>query len=228
MSSWDRYLDEADRAVLARGRFGRRMGFGERPAVVVIDAQRYMVGEPGRDHLWPSSCGEVGRAAVVHIARIVTAAQARGVPCFFTRFELARDGSDIGVYGRKRDLLDSEHWCLKGSVGAELVPQLVPAAGDAVFVKKKPSGFHGTPLLGLLVDRRIDTVIVMGGATSNCIRATVFDASSYNFRTIVPGEAVFDRIPVSHAISLFDMDRQFADVVSVDAVLHRLVGGAAA
>jgi nicotinamidase-related amidase len=97
-----------------------------------------------------------------------------------------------------------------------------------VFVKKKPSGFHGTPLLGLLVDRRIDTVIVMGGATSNCIRATVFDASSYNFRTIVPEEAVFDRIPVSHAISLFDMDRQFADVVSVDAVLRQLVDGAAA
>jgi maleamate amidohydrolase len=228
MSTWDRYLDEADRAVLARGRFGRRMGFGERLAVVVIDAQRYMVGEPGRDHLWPSSCGEVGRAAVGQIARVVTAAQTRGVPCFFTRFELARDGSDIGVYGRKRDLLDSEHWCLAGSVGAELVPQLAPAAGDAVFVKKKPSGFHGTPLLGLLVDRRIDTVIVMGGATSNCIRATVFDASSYNFRTIVPEEAVFDRIPVSHAISLFDMDRQFADVVSVDAVLRQLVDGAAA
>jgi len=53
-------------------------------------------------------------------------------------------------------------------------------------------------------------VIIVGGATSNCIRATVFDASSYNLRAIVPQEAVFDRIPISHAISLFDMDRQFA------------------
>jgi nicotinamidase-related amidase len=65
----------------------------------------------------------------------------------------------------------------------------------------------------LLVDRGIDTVIVCGGATSNCVRATVFDASSLNYRTIVAEEAVMDRIPVSNAISLFDMDRQFADVV---------------
>jgi maleamate amidohydrolase len=220
MRPWEHFLTDADRAVLAKGRFGTRMGFGQRPAVVVIDAQRYMVGEAGRDAEWPSSCGDVGRAAVEQIASVVQAAQANGVPCFFTRFELEADGSDIGVYGRKRALLDSPHWCLAGTRGAELVPHLKPAAGDIVFVKKKPSGFHGTPLLGYLVQRQVDTVIVMGGATSNCVRATVFDASSYNFRAIVPQEAVFDRIPVSHAISLFDMDRQFADVVPVADVVQ--------
>jgi maleamate amidohydrolase len=222
MTAWDQYLSEQDRAVLAKGKFGTRMGFGERPAVVVIDAQRYMVGEAGRDADWPSSCGDVGRVAVAQIASVVQAAQARRVPCFFTRFELERDGSDIGVYGRKRQLLDSAHWCLAGTRGAELVPQLQPRAGDIVFVKKKPSAFHGTPLLGYLVERRIDTVIIMGGATSNCVRATVFDASSSNFRTIVPHEAVFDRIPISHAISLFDMDRQFADVVGTGEVIQYL------
>jgi nicotinamidase-related amidase len=219
---WDRFLSDADRAVLSKGRFGRRMGFGEKPAVIVIDAQRYMVGVEGDDGRWPSSCGPVGRAAVAAIAAIVDAAHAAGAPCFFTRFELARDGSDIGVYGRKRDLLDSEHWCLEASIGAELVPELTPAAGDIVLVKKKPSGFHATPLLGYLVARGIDTVIVTGGATSNCIRATVFDAASYNFRTVVPQEAVFDRIPVSHAISLFDMDRQFADVMATADVIRAL------
>lgn len=224
MFPWESFLTEPDRAVVARGRFGRRMGFGQRAAVVVIDAQKYMVGEAGCDVEWPSSCGEMGRRAVREIAGLVAAAQAATVPCFFSRFELAADGSDIGVYGRKRDLLQSPHWCLSGSVGAELVPQLRPTSGDVVFVKKKPSGFHGTPLLGYLVERRIDTVIVVGGATSNCIRATVFDASSYNFRTIVPHEAVFDRIPISHAISLFDMDRQFADVVTVQETLDYFAG----
>lgn len=219
---WQSYLSGEDLAVIARGRFGRRMGFGRRPAVVVIDAQRYMVGEPGNDAIWPSSCGEVGRLAVAAIADVVDAARSAHVPCFFTRFEVERDGSDIGVYRRKRDLLDSEYWCLAGTLGAELVPQLKPAPGDLVFVKKKPSGFHGTPLLGHLIDRGIDTVIVTGGATSNCIRATVFDAASYNFRAIVPQEAVFDRIPISHAISLFDMDRQFADVLPVAEVLDHL------
>jgi nicotinamidase-related amidase len=222
MTPWDAYLTDDDRKVVSSARFGRRMGFGARLAVIVIDAQKYMVGEPGQDHLWPSSCGEVGRRAVAAIAEVVGAAQAVRVPCFFTRFELAPDGSDIGVYGRKRDLLERDTWCLAGTVGAELVPQLVPAPGDVVFVKKKPSGFHGTPLLGYLIDRGIDTVIITGGATSNCIRATVFDASAYNFRTIVPQEAVFDRIPISHAISLFDMDRQFADVMPVADVIRRL------
>jgi nicotinamidase-related amidase len=219
---WQSFLTEHDAAVIARGKFGRRMGFGARPAIIVIDAQKYMVGEAGDDARWPSSCGEAGREAVMAMADVVAAAQRTQVPCLFTRFELARDGSDIGVYGRKRDLLESEHWCLEGSVGAELVTQLTPGQHDLVFVKKKPSGFHGTPLLGFLIDRRIDTVIVIGGATSNCIRATVFDAASYNYRVIVPQEAVFDRIPISHAISLFDMDRQFADVVPVAKVIEYL------
>ena len=131
-------------------------------------------------------------------------------------------GADIGVYGRKRKLLQSPYWCLEGSAGAELVPDLGLDPADIVFVKKKPSGFFGTPLLAYLVDRQVDTLIICGGATSNCVRATVFDSSSYNFRTIVAREAVFDRIPVSHAISLFDMDRQFADVVDCDDIVRYL------
>lgn len=219
---WDSYLSEQDLAVLRRGGFGKRMGFGTRPALIVIDAQKYMVGETGRDDAWPSSCGDAGRMATAAIARVVQLAQQVGVPCFFSRYEVAPDGSDMGAYRRKRNLLTTEHWCLTGSVGAELVDALKPAAGDVVFVKKKPSGFHGTPLLGYLIDRDIDTVIIMGGATSNCIRATVFDAASYNFRVIVPQECVFDRIPISHAISLFDMDRQFADVVHMQQVVNYL------
>lgn len=219
MKPWDSFLTEQDRAVIARGRFGRRMGFGARPAVIVIDAQKYMVGVEGEDHLWPASCGADGRKAAGVIASIVKSAQSRSIPCFFSRVELDPSGVDIGVYGRKRDLLQSEHWYLTGTKGAELVDALSPAANDIMFVKKKPSAFHGTPLLGYLVDRGIDTVIITGGATSNCVRATVFDASSYNFRTIVAQEAVFDRIPISHAISLFDMDRQFADVVPAEQVI---------
>ncbi len=222
MTPWDSYLNEQDRAVLARGKFGRRMGFGVKPAILVIDAQKYMVGVAGQDQAWPSSCGEVGRTAVGQISKVVQAAQLAQVPCFFTLFEIDRSGNDMGVYRNKRDLLESEHWCLAGSLGAELVDQLTPASRDIVFVKKKPSGFHGTPLLGYLTERGIDTVIIVGGATSNCIRATVFDAASYNLRAIVPQEAVFDRIPVSHAISLFDMDRQFADVTTVAEVVQYL------
>jgi nicotinamidase-related amidase len=221
MQIWDRFLTEEDRAILAKGRFGRRMGFGQTCAVLVIDAQRYMVGEVGNDAAWPSSCGDAGRAALRAIASLVGAAQAVGTPCFFTRFELDPSGADIGVYGRKRDLLQSPHWCLAGTRGAELAEGLHPGPNDIVFVKKKPSAFHGTPLLGYLVERGIDTLLVAGGATSNCVQASVFDASSCNFRVAVVQEAVFDRVPISHAIALFDMDRQFADVVPLaDALRH--------
>ncbi|MCC7275648.1 MAG: isochorismatase family protein, partial [Alphaproteobacteria bacterium] len=190
---------------------------------VAIDCQRYMVGERGvADGRYPSSCGPIGWAAVDQVARLARGARAAGVPVFFTRFALDPSGADIGVYGRKRDLLQRDDWCLEGTPGAELLPELGPEPGDIVFVKKKPSGFFGTPLLSYLVDRGVDTVIVAGGATSNCVRATVFDSSSYNFRTIVAREAVFDRIPVSHAISLFDMDRQFADVVDCEEILAQL------
>lgn len=219
---WEAFLTEADRAVLAKGRFGRRA------AVLVIDAQRYMVGEEGADADWPSSCGVVGRAALAQVAQVVRAAQAAGTPCFFTRFELDPEGRDIGAYARKRDLLRSPHWCLAGTRGAELAPELQPGPNDLVLVKKKPSAFHGTPLLGLLVERGVDTVIITGGATSNCVQATVFDAASYNLRAVVPQEAVFDRIPISHAVALFDMDRQFADVLPVAEVMAWLADQAAA
>ncbi len=221
---WAAYLGDRDRAVLARGRFAQRMGFGDRPAIVAIDCQRYMVGERGRaDERYPSSCGEIGWAAVDRIAQLLAAARATATPVFLTRFALAPDASDIGVYGRKRAFLGGrQDWCLDGTAGAELLPEVGPQRGDIVVVKKKPSAFFGTPLLAYLVDRRVDTVVVVGGATSNCVRATVFDASSYNFRVIVPHDAVFDRLAVSHAISLFDMDRQFADVVSTDDVISQL------
>lgn len=211
---WAQYLSDRDRQVLGRARFGQRIGFGERPAVVVIDMQRYMVGERDGSGDWPSSCGESGWRAVDETLRLLESARRKSLPVFFTRFELRADGADIGVYGRKRALLQSPNWVLENTPGAELLPDLQPRTSEIIYVKKKPSAFFGTPLLGWLVDRRIDTLIVCGGSTSNCVRATVYDASSYNFRTIVAQDCVFDRIPISHAISLFDMDRQYADVMS--------------
>src|SRR5690554_527980 len=118
MSLWDKYLSDEDRAVLAKGRFGRRVGIGDRPCIVAIDCQNYMVGEDGHDDEWPSSCGPAGRAALRRGAGLVRAAQSAGIPVFFTLYQVAPDGSDIGVYARKRDLLDSPRWCLEGTPGA--------------------------------------------------------------------------------------------------------------
>lgn len=217
---WEQYLSDQDRQILAKGRFARRMGFGKRPAIIVVDAQKYMVGVPGQEAEWPSSGGQAGHDAMKQIVSLVNHGQSQQIPVFFTRFEIAPSGIDMGVYRLKRDLLKTPYWCLAGEIGAELVDDLKPTHNDIEFIKKKPSCFHGTPLLGYLIDRSIDTLIIVGGSTSNCVRATVFDAASYNYRVIIPQEAVFDRFPISNAISLFDMDRQFADVVNIQEVFE--------
>lgn len=195
---------------------------GSNPAVVVIDAQQYMVGDGnGASERFPSACG-TGAQALERLAPLLAAARHAHVPVIYTRFVLNRDGSDIGVYGRKRDLLDIDGWCLEGTAGAEIAGSIRPEVGDIVLVKKKPSAFLGTPLLGILIDRSIDTVVVTGGSTSNCVRATAVDAASYNYRTLVVEDCVFDRIQISHDIALFDIDRQYGDVVASADVIERL------
>lgn len=211
-----------------RAGFGRTVGMGRRAAMVVIDAQRYMVApDAGQDAAFPSSCGDTGRAALARLAALLPELRHRGVPLFYTRFELAPDGSDIGVYGRKRPLLETGNWCLPGSAGAEIHPAVTPAAGDIQFVKKKPSAFCGTPLTALLVDRGIDTVLLSGGSTSNCVRATAIDAMSFNYRTVVVEDCVFDRLNISHQVALFDLERQAADVLDAEATLAALDAAAA-
>jgi maleamate amidohydrolase len=220
---WRDLLSDADRTRIASARFGRRSGLGSRPAVVVIDMQNYMVG-PIADELYdyPSSCGQVGRDAVDATALLLDAARENGVPVFYSRFELARDGSDMGTYRLKRDLVESEGWALENSFGAQIADVVEPKPTDIVFVKKKPSGFMGTPLTGYLIDRRVDSVIIVGGSTSNCVRATAVDAMSLNLRVTIPADCVFDRFDVSHRTALFDLDRQYGDVRWSDDIIAEL------
>ena len=227
---WRTRLTDEERARIGGAGFGRRVGIGARPAVLVIDVQNYMVGPPPGAPAgpYPSACGAAGHAAVDVLSEFLPALRALGVPVFYTCYELAADGSDGGVYLRKRDLLAVDGWCLAGTVGAEIVPAVAPAPGDVVMVKKKPSGFFGTPLLPLLIDRGVDSVLVTGGSTSNCVRATCVDAMSYNLRTTVVEDAVFDRFERSHTTALFDLDRQYGDVRTAEDVLGELTARRAA
>jgi maleamate amidohydrolase len=223
-TNWRDDLSESERARLTDAGFGQRVGIGNHPAVLVIDVQNYMLGPPRGSAItdYPSACGQAGRAAVSRLATFLPACREMGVPIFYTRFELKRDGSDAGAYIRKRRLLTTEGWCFEGSEGAQLVDSTGPGPEDVVLIKKKPSAFHGTPLLGLLIDRGVDTVLVVGGSTSNCVRATVVDAVSYNYRAIVVEDCVFDRFERSHSTTLFDLDRQYGDVLPADEVLRTI------
>lgn len=215
--------------MLERGRWARRAGFGERPALLVIDAQYYMTGirgAPDNATRYPLACGEAAFAATDQIARLLAASRAVGIPVFFTRYVVDPVNDDVGMFHRKIGvgIGRGENLYFAGTHGAEIVAELRPLPTEIVIDKKKYSAFFGTPLLALLIDRRVDTCVIVGGSTSNCIRAAAVDAMQYNFFTIVPEEAVFDRLPISHRLNLFDINRSYADVLPIDEVLAWLAG----
>jgi maleamate amidohydrolase len=215
-------LDQHELDLVRRTVMVERDPLDGRLAILVIDAQNYMVGPPrGSLESYPSACGEAAETALARLSAVLVAARARGIPVIYTQFTLRRDGADIGVYGRKRDLLPIEGWCIEGTEGALVAPVVAPALNDIILVKKKPSGFHGTPMLGYLVDRGVDTVIITGGSTSNCVRATAVDSASLNFRTIVVSDCVFDRFEISHRVALFDMSVQQAELWTSEELLVR-------
>ena len=99
--------------------------------------------------------------------------------------------------------------------GNTIVEEIAPQKGDIVVRKQKPSAFFGTPLISMLNEVHADSVFVTGTTTSGCVRASVIDAFSYNFKVSVIEECVFDRGQASHKINLFDMAMKYADVISL-------------
>jgi maleamate amidohydrolase len=230
--NWDTILTPEDRAVLARGRWGQRAGFGKSPALLLIDCQYYMAGirgAPDNAAKYPLACGEAAFAAIDQMARLLNAARAASIPIFFTRYVVDPVNDDVGMFHRKigAGVGRGENLYFAGTHGAEIIADLKPLPNEIVIDKKKFSAFLGTPLLSLLIDRRVDTLIIVGGSTSNCIRAAAVDSTQYNFFTVVPEEAVYDRLPFAHTLNLFDINRSYGDVVPVEEVLGYLATGAA-
>lgn len=225
MAVWDPFLTERDRAVYATAGYGASMGFGSRPAVLVIDVSYDFVGhEPApileSTALWRNSCGEDGWAGVAAIATLLDAARAHSLPIFYTTSEVPRpDGLGKGLWRSSRN---GEETQVPGFVGSDIVREIAPQERDVVIRKQKPSAFFGTPLMSLLRELDVDTLLVTGTTTSGCVRASVIDAFSYNLNVAVVEEGCFDRGQASHAINLFDMDAKYADVVSLDTTLEYL------
>lgn len=221
------FLSGTDKKIISKAKMGKRVGFGKKIAIMIIDAQVYMLGDRSKPILesikrFPSSCGEKGWAALQKIKDLIRVARQKDINIFYTKMQLSADGKDAGIYTLKRDLLRTPNWMIEGTPGVKIIPEISPCPKDIVIIKKKPSAFFGTPLISYLHYLNIDTIIITGGSTSNCVRATVYDAASYNFHVIVAKDAVFDRIDISHEVSLLDMDRQYADVIMVDEIIDFL------
>jgi maleamate amidohydrolase len=183
--------------------FAARLGFGSRPAVLVVDgAMAYL------DPASPLYAGV--EEAVASAARVVEAARAAGHPVVHSRVVIASDGSDAGHFWRKVPAL---RVFVAGSPLGEPVPALAPRAGEVVVTKQYASAFFGTPLASTLHGLGVDTVVVVGLTTSGCVRASTLDALQYGFVPVVVADAVGDRDPRPHEASLLDLGAKYADVV---------------
>ncbi|MCC6791223.1 MAG: isochorismatase family protein [Thermomicrobiales bacterium] len=200
---------------LAAG-FAGRVGWGKRPAVLVID----MAGAwttPG-EQLGSNLQGVAGQ-----IARILDVARQRGdVPVYFTTMAYDPEMRELGEIVRRKT--PHTELMVRGSDRVQLIPDLGRRPNEPFFEKPRASAFFGTNLLSMLISERVDTAIVVGCSTSGCIRSTAESAFNNNFHVIVPAEAVGDRSWSAHEGALFDIDARFGDVVSVEDVLAHLRG----
>jgi maleamate amidohydrolase len=206
-------------ALRAEGRAeGRaRFGFGRRAALVNVDLQCA--------YTQPASYAtayETDPAQIAHINRLAALCRARRLPVVWTHVAYLDSGEDCGVWGTRSDTPDSLQNIKAGSPRAALDPRAERAPGDILINKRMASAFFETNLRSLLTFHRIDTVIVTGGSTSGCVRATVVDGLSCGFRMVVPEEAVADRHESPHYANLYDMAVKYADVLPVAEVAAAL------
>lgn len=229
---WDDFITERDRAVFATSGFGAHAGFGQRPALLVIDVSYGFAGdrpEPILESIkrWSNSCGAESWEAIAVIARLAATFRAKKLPVIYTTGQNRPDGWDVGSWAWKNTRTDESLPTTKSSLDANaVVAEIAPQPQDLLVLKQKPSGFFGTSLAAYLQLLGADSVIVTGTTTSGCVRATVIDAFSLNYRVAVVEDGCFDRAQASHAVNLFDMHAKYADVVPAQVVLD-YVGGLA-
>jgi len=195
-----------------RGKFGGKIGFGKRPAIVVVDFQK------GFTQPDAMAGGDMTRE-VEATAKITTAAHIKKIRSFYTRVGYNKDGSDLGVFGLKVGILkeftrDSELY--------ELDDRLQIADNGIVLEKHWPSAFFGTHLNQMLIPMSIDTIIITGCTTAGCVYATAIDSCSYGYRTIVVSDAVADRSSETHNIFLWNMGQKYADIMTSDEVIQEI------
>jgi nicotinamidase-related amidase len=215
---WDGIVPDEDIRRYEAAGFGRPTGFGERPALLIIDVQYRTVGTV-RQPYWEAlaefktSCGDAGWDAVDRIAPLLAGFRAAGHPVLYPHVA-PKMGYDSGRLGQKVPAIMNI-----AERGYDFVEEIKPVDGDILIPKKHPSAFFATPLASYLIDLKVDTLVVTGCSTSGCVRGTVVDGFAYNFRVTVPEECVFDRSQTAHAVNLFDMAYKYADVRPVAEVM---------
>lgn len=216
MYGWENFLSERDKEHDKQWGKKELFGFGEKPALLLIDIYYSVLGfkrEPIFESMktWPSSTGLEGWAAVDKTAELLAVARENGVPVVHVKG--LQNGMKPWVHRHRGPSKLSPEMQKKGT---EIVEEVKPIAGEVVIEKTAPSGFQGTPLMFHLNSLGVDTLIVCGETTSGCVRATVVDGATARFRMGVVADCVFDRTEASHYMNLYDMHQKYSDVVSLE------------
>jgi nicotinamidase-related amidase len=209
--------DETSEQLYREQGLGQRMGFGEQPAVLVIDMQHDFCDPDAPTTLYPSILSTYDP-----IRRLCSTARARRIPVFYTQGLVAADGSSAGLWRLKMRAHGDGRVQIDGSRGAEIIPELRPETTDHIIRKWRPSAFFRTDFEVFLNTLRIDTLLVCGTSASGCVRATVTDAFMRDIRSMVVREGVADRTPAVMEGNLFDMNQKYADVVTIGEALDYL------
>jgi nicotinamidase-related amidase len=208
-----RELFEAVMANPARNKFG----FGEKLAIVNVDLQQAYT----RLDLFKTAY-ETDPRQIEYINTISRLARAAGMPVIWSRVAYKEDAADAGVWGTRTDTPDSLQNIKYDSERHAYDPRCDIQEGDLTFTKRMPSAFFETPLASYLVWHKVDTVVVTGGSTSGCVRATAVEALSHGYRTIVPIETCADKHESYHFANLTDLQLKYADVEPVQSVIDWL------
>ncbi len=205
---------EDKNAIYEHAQLGHKLGFGKKPALIVVDFQLGFT-IPEQSPLAGNLDAEVAATN-----ELIAAARKKDIPVIFTvvGYDPHRQ-DDAGLWPEKAPSL---RMLTIGSDLVKLDPRLNQEPGDLVITKKYASGFFGTYLASTLTMQSVDTAIVTGCTTSGCVRATVMDALANGFRPIVPIECVGDRAQEPHQANLFDIGAKYGDVMPLQEVLEYL------
>ena len=202
----------ADTDLYKQQNFGNCVGFGRRSALVMVD---FTVGFNDPKLFGGGNID----AAIKRTVGLLEFFRAKRLPIAFTRVVYADDGSDAGVFCMKAPNL---RMLTETHPAGQIVAELFPLKKELIVRKTQASAFFGTAFAPWLVQQGVDTLVVTGCTTSGCVRATVVDSLSNNFRTIVARDCVGDRAMGPHEANLFDMGQKYADLMDRDEIIGEL------
>src|SRR5690606_36499661 len=191
-----------------------QFGFGRKPMLVNVDLQRSYTDQEAFATAYGTD------EQIVHVNELVRRFRQKQLPVVWTYVAYMESAEDCGVWGIRSDTPDSLQNIKIGSARAELDQRLdVDETRDIIIHKRMPSAFHETHIRSLLTWHGCDSIIVTGGSTSGCVRATAVDGLSNGYRVIVPEECVADRHESPHYANLYDISVKYGDVVPVSDVI---------